>query len=113
MRKLAKAATALSTIFSAMALSTARAAAYYTSSYSSTDDAAATGIAALFTGGMIIIPLCCGLLGFLVWVVVAFLIYKDAQKNNVDNPILWAIVVWFTGVIGILIYLLAIRNKNK
>jgi len=45
---------------------------------------------------------------FVVWILVAIWVYKDAKKRKADNPVLWLIIVIFGGLIGILIWL-AIR----
>lgn len=44
-------------------------------------------------------------LGLAIWV------YKDAEKNHVENGILWAILTFFFTLIGLLVYLLAIRPE--
>lgn len=48
-----------------------------------------------------------------IWLAVAVWIYKDAKKHNVENPALWAFIVFFIGVIGLLIYLLAARKTKS
>lgn len=52
--------------------------------------------------------LCCCIFA-IPWLFICFWIYKDAKKNNIENPILWALLAFFTSIIGILIYLLAVR----
>jgi len=32
--------------------------------------------------------------------------YKDAQRRRMDSPELWALIVFFTNVVGIVLYLL-------
>lgn len=42
---------------------------------------------------------------FVVWIVLAIWVYKDAQKRGIENPVLWFIVVLVGGIIGLVIYL--------
>lgn len=54
--------------------------------------------------------MCFGIIiGFGIPVALAYFVYKDAEKNNVENSIAWALVTFFTGVIGLLIYFFAIK----
>ena len=46
------------------------------------------------------------LLFFLVWVALAYWVYKDANKRNMDNAILWAAITFLLGLIGLVIYLI-------
>ncbi|HXP15651.1 MAG TPA: PLDc N-terminal domain-containing protein [Terriglobales bacterium] len=63
----------------------------------------------------------CGCLGFLgVFVVaivalnIAMLVWvaKDAKNRGMDNPVLWMILVMFTGIIGLVIYLCTRPSGN-
>jgi len=48
----------------------------------------------------------------IIVIALAYYVYKDAVKYEVENPGLWALLTLFTGgVIGILIYFLAIRPE--
>lgn len=58
-----------------------------------------------------IIWLCCCCLIWLPFFVIAYLVYKDAQKNNIDNAMLWALLAFFFPLFGILIYFLVARNN--
>ncbi len=80
-----------------------------TSSYTYEDDAVGTG----FVFGSILLYCICLLGIFLIWGGVSYLIYKDAVKNNVDNPILWALLTFFLGLLGIVLYLVVGKNKEK
>ena len=82
---------------------------YYDSVYSTSDAAA---ISAIYGGSMLVYLLCC-CFWLVIALVISYLVYKDAQKNNVDNPMLWAIVTFFLGLIGVVIYLLVARNNAK
>jgi putative component of membrane protein insertase Oxa1/YidC/SpoIIIJ protein YidD len=64
---------------------------------------------------------CCASFGFVIFFIVALFILsvillvwvaKDAKNRGVDNPILWMILVFFTGVIGLIIYL-AVRPSGN
>lgn len=53
---------------------------------------------------------CC--IFFCAWAIpaiLAYIVYQDAVKNSVDSPILWGLLTFFTGWIGLLVYFLAIR----
>lgn len=58
--------------------------------------------------------ICCLMNGviLIVWVMVALWAKNDAQRRNIDNPALWAIVVFFAGIVGLIIYLVVIRPKG-
>jgi hypothetical protein len=36
--------------------------------------------------------------------------YSDAQRNSPQNPVLWALVVFFGGLLGFLLYFLIGRD---
>lgn len=66
-------------------------------------------------------PAACGCLGFLGFVIIgaivlniALLVWvaRDAKGRSMDNAILWMILVMFTGIIGLVIYLLARPQGN-
>lgn len=44
---------------------------------------------------------------------ISYIVYRDAKKNNIDNPILWGLLTFFTGLIGIVLYFLIGKNQNK
>lgn len=49
-----------------------------------------------------------------IWVVIAVGIYNDANKRGNKNAILWGIVGFLLGLIGLLIYyLVVVRADNK
>ena len=74
-------------------------------SAASSSAAAATGWASLS-----IVWVCCIIIfAMAIPAALAVFVYKDAQKNHVDNPIVWALLTFFFNVIGLLIYFLAIR----
>jgi hypothetical protein len=70
---------------------------------------------AIIGGGMsiaVIISICCGFIFYFgIDILLAFLVYRDAQKNKVDNAVLWAILTLFFNLVIILVYFLAIRPE--
>ncbi len=51
----------------------------------------------------------------IIWLLVAILVYKDATRRypaGSFKPILWAIVVFFMSLIGLVLYLL-LRPEKK
>jgi len=46
-----------------------------------------------------------GLAAFLVWVAIIVWVYKDAERRGMSGP-LWALIVFFVHLIGLLIYFL-------
>lgn len=62
------------------------------------------------TYGIIFLIMC---ISWAVWLGIAVWIYKDAKKHNVESPALWAFIVFFIGVIGLLIYLLVARKTKS
>lgn len=46
------------------------------------------------------------LVGFVVVVGLSYWVYRDATRRNMDNALLWALVAFFVGPLGIIIYLL-------
>lgn len=80
--------------------------------YDYTTDAAADAAAASGFFGLSLIYICCVcLVPLIVGGVLAYVVYKDAKKNNVENPALWAILTFFFSLIGLLVYFLAIRPE--
>jgi len=89
--------------------------AVYANGYNYTYDlsdvtASSAGTAVAGTVGLVV--WCCIILfAFLVPVVLAIVVYKDAEKNKVENAIIWALLTFFFNVIGLLVYFLAIRPE--
>jgi len=63
----------------------------------------------------------CGCLGFFGFIIVAFVVIniallvwvaRDAKARGMDSSILWMILVMFTGIIGLIIYLFARPQGN-
>lgn len=80
---------------------------YYYST-STTDDAA--GLFGL--GAFWFIYCCCFGIFFLIWVGATYWVYTDAQKRNVESPILWALLTFFFSWLGLLLYFLIGRNPK-
>ena len=55
----------------------------------------------LFTGVLCIIPI----VGFIIWIVLAIWVYKDAEKRD-SSGALWLIIVLITGLLGLIIWLI-------
>ncbi|MFX0073573.1 MAG: hypothetical protein ACFFAO_21050 [Candidatus Hermodarchaeota archaeon] len=68
------------------------------------DEAAAAYTAILMTWIIIMVVI------WILFLLIAIWAYKDAQKRNMDNPIVWFFVVCCLGCIGLIIYLL-VRKK--
>ena len=58
------------------------------------------GAEVILIGGLLV-----SLLFFVVWVALAYWVYKDANKRNMDNAVLWAAITFLLGLIGLVIYL--------
>ena len=50
------------------------------------------------------------LIGLAISIGLTYFVYTDAKKRGMDNAALWAILTFFTGLIGLIIYLL-VRKK--
>ena len=61
----------------------------------------------LFSGVMCIIYL----VSVIIWLIVTIWTYKDAKKRGM-NVTLWTLVVFFLGLIGLIIYLLVRSGHN-
>ena len=60
----------------------------------------------------LVLVICCSLcLGFIVPLILAILVYKDATKNNIENAVLWAIIAFIFNIVGTLIYFFLIRPE--
>ena len=54
----------------------------------------------------------CYLIGFVIEVALTWWVYNDAKKRGNPNAVLWAVVTFFLGLIGLLIYILVGRNQG-
>ena len=50
------------------------------------------------------------LIGLAISIGLTIFVYTDAKKRGMSNPILWAVLTFFTGLIGLIVYLL-VRKK--
>ena len=85
----------------------------YSYDYYNATDAAADAAAGSFFAATSLISCCIPLVIWGVFIIAAIWVYKDAQKNNVDNPILWAVVTFFLGIIGLVLYFVIAKNQNS
>ena len=46
-----------------------------------------------------------GIGGFVLWAALAYWVYRDANRRNMDNALLWGVITFFLGLIGLVIYL--------
>lgn len=69
----------------------------------------AAGLGVFFASAGIWLVCCC--IGLIINIALAYLVYSDAKKNNVENGMLWAVVTFFFTLIGLLVYFLAIRPE--
>lgn len=60
-------------------------------------------------GTMCLLP---ALIWFVIWMAVAYFVYKDANARGMSGG-LWAIVVFFLGIVGIIIYVLVRKGEKK
>ena len=49
----------------------------------------------------------------LIWLIPAVLVFKDAKRNKMEPPILWAIIVFFAIILGLIAYLIVRNLKIK
>lgn len=80
----------------------------YDYTYNAADAAAATGLMSVFGGAYVLYLCCICCIPILISLAIFIFIYKDTQKYNVENGLLWSIfgLTW----VGLLIYLLAVRQ---
>jgi len=69
------------------------------------DADAAAGCAAM--GGCLIFGLILSVVSLIVWIFVAVWAAKDAKSRGMDNSGMWVVLILFTGVIGLVIYLVS------
>ncbi len=48
---------------------------------------------------------------FIIWIILAVWVYKDAKARG-ENAVLWLLIVLITGIIGLIIWLI-VRPKEK
>jgi uncharacterized membrane protein YhaH (DUF805 family) len=71
---------------------------------SSADDAAASGVACCGTFFFLIVAVVVVNVALLVWVA------RDAKARGMDGAAIWMLLVFFTGIFGLLIYLFSRPN---
>jgi hypothetical protein len=50
---------------------------------------------------------------FLAWLFAAAFVYGDARENSSQNAAMWAMVAFFGGIAGVLVYLLLGRDEEN
>ena len=63
----------------------------------------------LYIGSAASIGIC--LVIWIIWLAVAYWAYGDAKRKCMDSPIVWALVVFFLGLIGLIIYFVVRKDK--
>ena len=53
------------------------------------------------------------LIAIVLAIVLPFWVYSDAKKNSPHSPFLWALVVFFGGLLGLLLYFLLGRTGRR
>ena len=109
MNKLSKLGiVALTLLVLSIAMSAVATAQYDDYDWTYEDSAEAAGIMALFGGIM-----CFVVIGiWVVWLVLAIWVYKDAEKRG-KSGILWFLIVFFLGIIGLIIWLVVRGEKTS
>jgi len=74
--------------------------------YSNSADAAA------FMGLGLIVCAIIGIIWFVIWILVAIWVYKDAEKRG-KSGVLWLLIVIITGLLGLIIWLVVRGEKEK
>ncbi|SNZ04436.1 Phospholipase_D-nuclease N-terminal [Natronoarchaeum philippinense] len=49
---------------------------------------------------------------FIFSIIIPFWVYSDAQQNSSYSAVLWALVAFFGGLLGLLLYLLIGRDRT-
>lgn len=65
----------------------------------------------LINFGSIIVVSVCIVLPVIIWLLVSVWVYKDAKKKCNEHPLLWFFVVLLLTLIGLIIYLVAVKNE--
>ena len=52
------------------------------------------------------------LLFFIVWIIITVWVYKDAESRGASG-VLWAVIVFFLGIIGLIIYIVIRPSGEK
>lgn len=60
----------------------------------------------------VVISLIVGLIFVVVWMLLALFVYEESKRRGSRHPILWALLVFLTGLLGLLVWLI-LRPKEK
>ena len=55
--------------------------------------------------------LACTIGWFVVWLLIAIWAYSNAKKKCNEHPIIWFLVVFFLGIIGLIIYVIVVKDE--
>ena len=64
-------------------------------------------------GFICLIYACAAIVPMIVMIVLALWVNSDASKLGIENPWLWGLLVFLTGIVGLIIYLAVIRPKGQ
>ncbi len=70
------------------------------------DEGMDAGLLAFGVGTMV-----CAVVFFIIWLLLAIWAYKDAKKRCMSSPIIWFLVVFFLGIIGLIIYVVIRKDE--
>jgi Na+/proline symporter len=88
-------------------------ASYRYSSYNSSSSPEEAAAVMVFMGFIFLFVCMISLVSFAVQFLIAYLVYRDAQKNRVDNPILWAAITFFSWWLGLLLYFFVAKQQAR
>ncbi len=60
-----------------------------------------------------ILGIICIVIWIVIWLVIALWAYKDAKSRGDEHAVIWFLVVFFLGIIGLIIYLVIGRKEKK
>ena len=66
----------------------------------------------IFGLGIVALMLAIGVLWFVVAILIAVWVYRDAEKRG-ESGALWLLIVLITGIIGLIIWLIIRRDKPE
>lgn len=56
--------------------------------------------------------LICGVIWFVLWIIIAIWVYRDAEQRGMSGA-LWLLIVIFTGLIGLIIYIVVRSDRPQ
>ena len=64
------------------------------------------------SGALLVLYCLCILVIFAVQLGVVYWVYQDARKRGNPNAVLWAVLTFFSTLIGLILYLILGRNQE-